>query len=405
MTRAARDTALPIAVDRLLDLLQEDELLPLGQEAEARQVAHALAALHHHELLPVKQRMRRAWEELERGGASEEVARDLLDRLRKLLRRANFVELPAGDLADAVRRSSSFGLSIELELADFVELQAWRRRVFSRERLLPALFGLKKRRAAVEHYDRFCVYARFREGALRAARERAAKLGVPPEGVELRLFKDVPREDVESLLPGVRVRMRFFDRALIGVPAAAGLAHFLIFKIGASLGALVLALLVFVGVRKGEPDLQAKALGAVVTLALLLMFLFRQWMRFLGRKNVLHRQLAEHLHACALDSGVGVMLHLLEEAAEEETAEALLAWLFLVKEATPRAAKELDAEVEAWLAKRVGLEVDFEEEDALAKLAELGLVVRDGEGKLSAAAPARAAALLAARWRELVPGR
>ncbi len=411
MTSAARDHSLPLAAGRLIELLRDERRLPPEHEPQLAKIAGALESLFHHELLAVRQRLRRAWDGLQTGdGAATastdeqiELARDLLQTLRRLLRRANFVEVSADELTDALRRRSSFGLKIELDLADFEHLQAWRRRVVRRSQLVPALFGLKRRRVEVEAYDRFCLFARFKGAAhLDAARGRAEKLGIPPGGVTLRLFQNVPRLDVEALFPGVRVRMRPFDRALLGVPAVAGLLHFLVFKIGASLGAVVLALLVFLGIRKGEPELGAKALGACASLAVLLAFLFRQWMRFLGRKNLLHRQLAEHLQACTLDSGLGVLLHLLDEAAEEETAEALLAYVFLVESGCPLAAKELDQQVEEWLARRAGIEIDFEEEDALDKLRRFGLVADAGEGRLSAAPPERALAQLQARWNELL---
>jgi hypothetical protein len=212
----------------------------------------------------------------------------------------------------------------------------------------------------------------------------------------------VPKHDVEALFPGVRVRMRQFDRALIGVPAVAGALHFLVFKIGTSLGALGLALLVFLGLRKEEPELRARALGAFTGLVVLLMFLFRQWMRFLGRKNLLHRQLAEHLHSCTLDLGIGVVLHLLDEAEEEEFAEALLAYVFLVKAKAPLPPEALDAQVEEWLARRASLTVDFEQDDATAKLERLGLIERGKDGALSAVTPLHGLERLEARWKDLL---
>jgi hypothetical protein len=405
----ARDRALPIDADRLIDLLRADRLIEPDDHGDLAALAHSLAGLFHHRLLPVKQRLRRAWSELAHDGdspaaasdAQREYAKDLVATLRRLLQRANFVQVPFEELHAAMRLSAAFGVAIDLDLADFEELEAWRRKVTQRTQTVPVFFGLRHEPRAMEVFDRFCVYARFKRASHFAGKkDQGGKLGVVPGGVSLRLFRDVPKNDVEALFPGVRIRMRKFDRALIGVPAVAGALHFLVFKIGASLGALGIALLVFLGLRKEEPELRARAIGAVTGLAVLLAFLFRQWMRFLGRKNLLHRQLAEHLQSRTLDTGVGALLHLLDEAEEEEFAEALLAYVFLVKAKQPLPLEELDQRVEEWLARRVGLDVDFEEDDAAAKLEELGLIERTKEGTIAAIAPRKALDRLEARWRE-----
>jgi hypothetical protein len=413
MTGAARDHALPVEADRLVEMLREEGFLAPEVEARFAAVARRVAALFHHEFFAVKQRMRRAWSGLEEGASGgvalrdgqRALARDLLQTLRRLLRRANFVPVPVEEILEAMKRHGSFGLSIELDLADFEELEAWRRRVERRRRQVPALFGFGRRSVEIEFFDRFCLYARFKGPQhFEAAKDGGKPLGIVPGGVALRLFRDVPRHDVEALFPGVRVRMRWFDRALIGVPAAAGVLHFLVFKIGTSLGAIFLALLVFVGLRKEEPEVQARALGACAGLAVLLAFLFRQWMRFLGRKNLLHRQLAEHLQSCTLDAGPGVLLHLLDEAEEEETAEAVLAYAFLLRAGRPIALAELDREVEEFVARRLGFEVEFEEEDALEKLERFGLVARGEGGAVAAVAPREALERLEERWRSLAGG-
>ncbi len=413
MTRAARDHALAIDAAGLIDLLRTEQVVTAEEAPELLAVARALRSLFHHEFLAVKERLQRAWTQLETrdGHASaastdqRELAKDLQQTLRRLLVRANFVEVPLAELTEAMRQNASFGLRIDLDLGDFEDLSAWRRREIRRAVTIESLFGLRKRSREVDAYDRFCVYARFKGAERFVGKAGEGKLGVRPGGLTLQLFRDVPKHDVEALFPGVRVRMRLFDRALIGVPAAAGALHVLIFKVGASLYALLLLLLVFLGVRKEEPDLGPKAIGAVAGLAVLIAFLFRQWLRFLGRKNLLHRQLAEHLQTCTLDTGFGVLLHLLDHAEEEETIEALLAYAFLVRAGRPLPAKELDRAVETWLAERAGIEVDFEEQDALGKLLRLGLVTKDDAGALAAIAPAAALAKLDARWARLLSER
>ena len=51
----------------------------------------------------------------------------------------------------------------------------------------------------------------------------------------------------------------------------------------------------------------------------------------------------------------------------------------------PLTQPDLDRRIEAWLKERFDLDVDFEVDDALAKLERLGLLKRDGEQHFSAA--------------------
>jgi hypothetical protein len=106
-----------------------------------------------------------------------------------------------------------------------------------------------------------------------------------------------------------------------------------------------------------------------------------------------------------LDTGVGVFLHLVDQAAEEESAEAILAYAFLLRAGTPVALAELDAQIEAWLQEKCGRSIDFEEDDALGKLERLKLVERDDEGRLGAVPLARALEEVWKRWQGLIEGR
>jgi hypothetical protein len=421
---ASRPERSALALDpaRLVELLIGDGTIAAGEARDFARLAAALRAHFHHELLAVKERVRRAWDRLEgRDGhavaASEdqrELAKDLLRTLRRLLQRANFVPVRVDELDEAMRRSTASGLSIDLDLSDFEELAAWRRAEVRVPHVEKRWFGLRERRTTLLRLDRFCLFARFK-GAERFADRTAleGKLGARPGGVTLRLYRDVPKHDVESLFPGVRIRMRLFDRALLGVPAAAGALQVINLKLMSSLYAVGLTVLVFLGLRQDEPEVTARALTECAGVAVLATFLFRQWARFLGRKNLLHRQLAEQLQTCTLDTGAGVLLHLLDEAEMQETAEALLAYALLRGAAGGGAGgasvavldtAALDAKVERWLAERLGIKVDFEEEDAVAKLLRLGLACRAPDGGLTAIAPDAALATLEERWRRLFHG-
>ena len=88
------------------------------------------------------------------------------------------------------------------------------------------------------------------------------------------------------------------------------------------------------------------------------------------------------------------------EAQEEEAKEATLAYAFLLTDG-PSTEAALDARVEAWLREKLGEQVDFEVDDALAKLERLRVAERSDDGASGAwrAVPAdEASARLRAAW-------
>ena len=113
--------------------------------------------------------------------------------------------------------------------------------------------------------------------------------------------------------------------------------------------------------------------GGVTALAAIGAFLFKQWNSYKNRKIRFMKQLGDSLYFKNLDNNAGVFHHIIADAEEEEFKEALLGYLFLCTAATGLTAKDLDQAIETWFASTYDAAIDFEIEDALAKLARLDL--------------------------------
>src|SRR5205823_1453688 len=92
-------------------------------------------------------------------------------------------------------------------------------------------------------------------------------------------------------------------------------------------------------------------------------------------------QLTQSLYYLNLDNNAGVLTQLLDEAEEQECREAFLAYYCLWRFASGPGwtAPALDDYVEMDLERLAEIKVDFEIEDALAKLERLQLVVKTGD--------------------------
>jgi len=125
----------------------------------------------------------------------------------------------------------------------------------------------------------------------------------------------------------------------------------------------------------------AGALAAVSGLVALGGFMVTQWVRF-QRQSLLHQKiLSDNVYYRNVNNNAGIFDYIIGEAEEQECKEAFLAYYFLLKDGAPTE-DALDQRIEVWLKKTFGADVDFECDDALAKLERLGLLKRDGD-KLS----------------------
>jgi hypothetical protein len=211
------------------------------------------------------------------------------------------------------------------------------------------------------------------------------RLPFRPGSTIVKLFQNVPREDLEMVFPNVQVRMRGIDKLVIGVPAVVSGIAVLVTKLITSLGLLLLLLAFWLGLRHDRVELSTTALlSAGAGLIAFGAFVVRQVTKFKNRKILFMKALSENLYFRNLDNDAGVFHHLLDIAEEEEGSEAVLAYHFLRTAPHPSTPAELDRRIEEWFAQRWHEPVDFEIDDGLRKLRQFSLVVEEPDGRLSA---------------------
>ena len=88
--------------------------------------------------------------------------------------------------------------------------------------------------------------------------------------------------------------------------------------------------------------------------------------------------LTQNLYFKNLDNNAGVFHRLVNDAEEEESKEAVLAYHFLLQAGQGMDKTSLDRSIEDWFETEWNCALDFEIDDALHKLVTLGLVESDG---------------------------
>ena len=381
------------------------EQAPAALQQDVRELAVVLNSLLHVEFHERLERLKELYAPLDPDSDTRrppgappppaDGAHQLGAALAEILQRANYVELSREELDAALEQDSPFMLRVHVELADFAELV-----VYSRGRRTESVQVKRLLRRGREHelevFERVVVLARVKP-AQELPEDRREGLPVGPGRTLVKLFRNVPVADLEMVLPNVEVRMRRRDRVLLGVPAAVGGVVLLVTKLSASLlltGALIAW---WLGLRAEKVEIGApQILGLVIALAALGGFVLRQVGAFKNRRIKFMKALADSLYFRSLDHGAGVFHRVIDEAEEQDGKEALLAYVGLLQRPGLMEA-ELDALVETWLLAWCGTRIDFECDDALAKLERFGLLRKDGE-RLSVVPPTEAKVILDQRW-------
>lgn len=371
---ADREHFIPVRVADLVELLCNEsgpmagQALTADEQARFRRFARSVA-LHIHAVYQTElRRLKEAYAafdpdvdpkplrpltEAERPAALDR----LFDTFVHLMRRANYVRLSRPEIDAIIPGASDWGVDMEVTWDAFDKVEMfYRGKGTSRRYRRPWWKGFRKEEVTVATFHRVVVILKQRPHK---------RLGPDADtaSVFLKLFKDIPQMDIEMLLPGTRIKMPVLERFKLGGSVTGSLGY-----VGWKLSSLSLAGL-------SGALMSGGFLTLYTPVALVLGYGYKTWYSFQVSKQTYSLQLTQSLYYQNLDNNGGVMYRLLDEAEEQEMRETLLAYFYLWRYANDRGwtPAELDDYVELDLERRVGLEVDFEIEDALQKLERAGL--------------------------------
>ncbi len=291
------------------------------------------------------------------GDSSDETAKDesgFFENVISLLDRANYRRLSQEALEDALNAASDWGVKIAVDFDAFERLEVYVRgdsQMTRTRRSWKTRF--RNRSYVVPVYKRLVIAFRLKQSDGQAG---------DASRVYLKMFKDIPKVDVEMLLPATRVQMSLLDRGRIFLPTISGVVV-TIYKVVKGAFALAFAgvygILAFLGLVGG-------AIGYGV----------KSFMSYVRARDKYRLNLTTNLYYQNLDNNAGVLFRLIDEAEEQECREALLAYYLLWQFADEAGwtADKIDREAEFFLQEQTGLAIDFEVGDALAKLERLELV-------------------------------
>jgi hypothetical protein len=407
-----RERFIPVTRFALLDRLTRPFLWPQGQAVEARRFFRYLDYWRQQQyfalLLDLEQTyetfspdsdllMTRRFSDKERAALQGRV----FDGVENLLQRANYERIDPTDIEMILTRDSHYGLDLNVDMKAFEQIVIYYRGASNQkyERRRIGKF-LRKEEFNVPIFQRLFLMFKlksFEARVVEVMRERGCnrpaaekwverrRQHMPPsindKNIYLKLFKNIPRTDIEMVFPNTEVKFRSMDKLRLGVTAGGGLG------MGAVGAAGKLALIL------SNPIAAAGALAGLGGIAV------RQAMGFFNQKQRYMVVMAQNLYFHTMADNRGVILKIAARGAEEDVKEEMLLYSVLAKEKSTRAdLPSIDLAIESYLTRTFGVKIDFEIDDALERLIRDGIVTEKPDGTLATLPPAQAAKHIDEKW-------
>ena len=267
---------------------------------------------------------------------------ELACSFERLLLDANYREMPRDRIVACTEFQANRNITVRASFDDYADLRVFYRGVRHEWRSYrPWYAPWRGKEESVHVFARLALLVRV--------------INRQPQAIFLKLFKNVIAEDLEMLLPYVRIRMKLFDQLKIGTSVAGGLAT-------ATLKfwtAAILSPWVLLAVGAGFA-------GACVNGVT----------NFVASKTRYIQKLTANLYFQNLANNASMLAHVIDTAEAEQCKELLLAYFLLYVERNRDYGREqLDRRAKEWLASEFGVTVDFDISAAVQKLVDKELVV------------------------------
>lgn len=293
------------------------------------------------------------------------------ETLLKVLERGNYYRIDQEALDNAFKESDLIGLNLSIDFNAFKDYELYARGHHkAKEKIKKYFFWTKE--VEIEYYDRVLIYLNYSEANyLKEKKVKLGKMPIDPGSIGLKIFKRVPKNDLETIFPNAIPKMSLKDKMLLWVPGVFGGLSLLSAKVIPAL------INMYDAYQTGETiDLlnsKTSLNQGLIALGILAAYCFRQYNNFINKKIRYSKTLSDSLYFKNVGNNSGAFYSLLNSSEEEALKETILAYTFLHESENALTADELDHQIESWFKTKLNTDLDFDVNDALLKLKNIGL--------------------------------
>jgi hypothetical protein len=232
----------------------------------------------------------------------ESVCRSLFAEIADSLNHANYRRLSPREIQAAIGAASHWGVRLQIRFSSFRRLEVYGRGDIVIKRMKRDWRSLfRMREVDVPIYQRLVVVFRPKE-------MQSLSDPLDPMRVHLRMFKNIPKADIDMMLPGSKIRLSWLDTGKIGIPTLWG-----IFIMSSKL-AKSLWIIAFIGTLK----VLSSFLFAIAIVLATVFYGVKSILSYTSTKRRYQLNITRSLYYQSLDNNLGALLRLEEESEQQE---------------------------------------------------------------------------------------
>ena len=295
-----------------------------------------------------------------------------LEVLEKSLKDGNWKDISEKELTEALEGEDILPISLDIRLDELNVMKLYKLGESTISDIRTTHFGFRKQEVQIETFSQVIQVIEFHDKEwFESDRKRMKNYPGDDEidGLHLRLFRTVPKLDLETIFPNTTPLMRNLDKIKIAAPLIGGVVG-IAMKFGP----------VIFGQEQGETGISL--LGGVLTA--LGTYILKTYLAYQKTREKFQTQVSKDMYFKGQANNSAVLNMIVDLGEEQEVKEALLAYAFLHYDTDyQHNEKSLDDKIEEWLLDTFAVDIDFEVDDALAKLKKMKLLNTDENGILS----------------------
>ena len=351
---------IPVGREKLLECLTEFETCSESEKSELKKFFELISSVLHKQYHKRQIRVQKIYQPLDPDSvillkdSDTKNSSEVFTELIEILANANYTKLSTDELETAVDNATALGLRMKVDFSLFDELhvygrgdeiQTWTKKSWWK--------FFKEEEFDVEVYQRLVIAFRLKDHD-KLPKEQSSSF------VYLKSFKGIPHSDLHTLLPGTQIKMSLFDRGKIIIPALSGIVLSIV-----KIARLMVAVTIFASL--------AYTIKFWVIPAAIIYYIIKGFISYQKTKDKYQLNLTRHLYFQNLNNNSGVLLRLLHEAEFQDYREMVITYYLVWKYGQAGINAEKIHEIaEKKLKETIHLDINFEAEDALAKLEKLG---------------------------------
>ncbi len=351
---------IPVGREKLLECLTEFETCSESEKSELKKFFELISSVLHKQYHKRQIRVQKIYQPLDPDSvillkdSDTKNSSEVFTELIEILANANYTKLSTDELETAVDNATALGLRMKVDFSLFDELhvygrgdeiQTWTKKSWWK--------FFKEEEFDVEVYQRLVIAFRLKDHD-KLPKEQSSSF------VYLKSFKGIPHSDLHTLLPGTQIKMSLLDRGKIIIPALSGIVLSIV-----KIARLMVAVTIFASL--------AYTIKFWVIPAAIIYYIIKGFISYQKTKDKYQLNLTRHLYFQNLNNNSGVLLRLLHEAEFQDYREMVITYYLVWKYGQAGINAEKIHEIaEKKLKETIHLDINFEAEDALAKLEKLG---------------------------------